>query len=294
MFDIHKKYNPYLSKLFSNKVILDLILNGHSKYIDQITIDSGIINHIKENYLIKDIFQIVYEYLQSTYRNEYVYKNIIVNKLLLGKHTLDSSFMLSELRVGNCKADIVILNGTSNVYEIKSDLDNLERLSDQIASYEMMFDMVHVIAAPHLIEKIRTNVGDNIGLMTLDNNDIKTIRDAQSDINKVFPEIIFDSLRKSEYTEIIKKIIGEIPQVPNSKLYKTCKEIFCQLEPNIAHNYMVEVLKKRGNTRSLRTFLEEVPDQFRAYALSSGLNKKEMLRFQEILNSRYSNSLIHK
>lgn len=47
--------------------------------------------------------------------------NVIANKILLGKHSLNTSHMLSEFRVGYNKADVVIINGTSSVYEIKSE-----------------------------------------------------------------------------------------------------------------------------------------------------------------------------
>ena len=42
---------------------------------------------------------------------------------------------LTELPVGDSKADFIMINGRGVVYEIKTDLDNLLRLENQIRDY---------------------------------------------------------------------------------------------------------------------------------------------------------------
>lgn len=94
--------------------------------------------------------------------------------------------MLTEFRTYNCKADAVVLNGTSNVCEIKSELDNLNRLNNQISAYTMVFDMVHLIASPSQIKKIDKSVDSSTGLMVLENDDIITLRNAASAKSSVY------------------------------------------------------------------------------------------------------------
>jgi hypothetical protein len=60
---------------------------------------------------------------RSGLRDKYVYKAALTQRVLMGKHSLRTACMLSEFRVGDRKADITILNGTTTVYEIKSDRD---------------------------------------------------------------------------------------------------------------------------------------------------------------------------
>jgi hypothetical protein len=72
-------------------------------------------------------------------RDEYVYKAALVQKILLGRHSLQTASMLNEFRVGGCKADLAILNGTATVYEVKSERDSLARLQRQIAAYTTVF-----------------------------------------------------------------------------------------------------------------------------------------------------------
>lgn len=71
---------------------------------------------------------------QTGLRNEYVYRSALTHNLLLGKHSLRTACMLNEFRIGSCKADLIILNGTGTVYEIKSERDSLSRLQNQITN----------------------------------------------------------------------------------------------------------------------------------------------------------------
>ena len=68
-----------------------------------------------------DFFDSIFYFLLKHYRNEYIYINIIVNKILLRKLFFKTSNVLIELKIGNNKADIIILTETSTVYEIKSE-----------------------------------------------------------------------------------------------------------------------------------------------------------------------------
>ena len=79
----------------------------------------------KRHHPLSNWFDFFYNLLFSSYRCEYVYKNAIATKLYLGgHHSLQHSLLTNELRIGQSRADVVILNGTSTVYEIKSEYDS--------------------------------------------------------------------------------------------------------------------------------------------------------------------------
>ncbi|MEH0018245.1 MAG: sce7726 family protein [Desulfobacter sp.] len=285
---ITEKFNQHLAKIFSRKIIMDLARNGESGYLNEILLNSGFVKFLGSDFKLIDIFDAVYKYLSKTYRNEYIYKNVIANKILLGRHSLNTSFMMTEFRVGSCKADVAIFNGTSNVYEIKTELDSLERLANQIAEYQKFFDKVQIITAPNQTNKISKSVGPSIGILELTpRNTIKTIQQAKSGKKRVSPETIFDSLRKSEYLSIIGKHYGPIPKVPNTQIYKECRAIFSKISPELAHDSMVTLLKQRGNSHGLKNFIESVPYSLKAIALNSCLKEKEAISFINKLNSSY-------
>jgi len=74
----------------------------------------------------------------------------------LRKHHCDSATLVVDelgLQHGKCRADIAVINGHLIGYEIKSDVDSLHRLNDQIDSYNAIFDRASaVVAACHLSE----------------------------------------------------------------------------------------------------------------------------------------------
>lgn len=93
------------------------------------------------------------------YRNEYYYKNTILNQLLIKKHDLYNTAALTELPIGNSKADFIMINGRGVVYEIKTDLDNLIRLEDQLKDYYKVFSYIYVVVGnkqlPHVKEFLK-------------------------------------------------------------------------------------------------------------------------------------------
>ncbi|MDH3973340.1 MAG: sce7726 family protein [Deltaproteobacteria bacterium] len=285
---LDSKYNPGLSRFFSPGVLNDLLRKGSSSLLDELAAYAGLNEAMAQKVTLGDLLQRVYKHLCLNYRSEYIYKNAIANKILLGKHSLNTSFMLTEFRVDDCKADAVVINGTSNVYEIKSEFDSMERLHRQIAAYEKAFDMVHVITAPSQIEKVQQHVPMHVGIITLnERHNISTIREAKSRKGLIEPGVVFDSLRKEEYTAVVKEHFGFIPAVPNTQIYKVCRELFCKLPPEAAHDGMVKALKKRGQCKALKEFIETSPECLRAYTLNSGLKDREFLPFKELLKIQY-------
>lgn len=284
---INSKYNSELSRFFSSSVLNELAQKGRSAFFNEMLVVSGLHEIIDENITMSDFLQIVYNHLFKNYRSEYIYKNAIANKILLGKHSLNTAFMFTEFRVADCKADTVVLNGTSNVYEIKSEFDSMDRLKRQIDAYSRVFDFIHVITSPSQTMKVASCIPKSVGIMSLTNrNTISTVREAESGRRFVKPDIIFDSLRKTEYTSIIKEQYGFIPDLPNTQIHKACRELFAKLTPETAHDCMVKVLKARGKCGRLKDFITDSPECLRAYSINPGLSIKETTHFREMLNTK--------
>jgi hypothetical protein len=276
-----------LGRAFSPLVLNGITKSGYSKYLGEVLTNSGIIELIDLDMTVEEFLEWLYDDMSYHYRNEYIYKNAIANKILLGKYSLNTSHMLTEFRVENCRADVVILNGTSNVYEIKSEYDSLDRIQTQVNSYTKMFDLVNVITSRSQIDKVGTGLADEIGLLELTNRyTISTVREAVSLKNRVRPEVIFDSLRKSEYLKIIKKQFGFVPDVPNTRIYGECRELFCGLAAEVAHDEMVRVLKMRGNREILKNIIFDIPRCLRAYVIDSSIDSKKAKKLEEMLGKK--------
>lgn len=274
-----------LARIFSASVVKELVSKGYSAIVNRILNESYFTLTLNPKMSLREFFEGLFALLFRSYRNEYIYKSAIANKILLGRHSLNTSFMLTEFRAADCKADAVILNGTSNAYEIKSEFDNLDRLKRQLSAYRLLFDHVHVITSPEQLQKVKQEVDESVGLMVLsDRQAISTIRNSQSMKQWTKPEMMFDSFRKHEYTQVIKKKFGRLPDVPNTRIYTECKALFCKLPPEAAHDAMVWILKQRGDSRTLREFVTIMPPSLKALSLSCKLSRKEQVALLNVLN----------
>ncbi len=287
------RYVPGLARLFSSNVIRELATKGFSPFACEMLSEYKLSEKLNPSMMLRDFYDALFTVLFRTYRNEYVYKNVIADKVLLGTHSLNSSFMLTEFRAGNCKADTVVLNGSSCVYEIKSAFDSMNRLERQINAYQKIFDHVNVITSEDQLEKVQRVAGESVGLMVLNKRyAISTVRRSASCKGQTDPSAIFDSLRKHEYMEVVEAQFGNAPEVPNTLIYKACKALFVKLGPEVAHDEMVRVLKKRGDCCRLKEFVTGVPDSLKAASLACKLSHREKSSFLNLLDDGIGNCLL--
>lgn len=282
-----------LSQVFSPVIIRELLKFGYSEKLFRILRDCNLEEYTK-NFNLTSLFEFSHEIMSKKYPNEYIYKNAIANKILLGKHNLNTSFMLTEFRANSSKVDCVVINGTLTVYEIKTELDNFNRLEKQIEDYKKVFEKIYVITAEKHLDKVDFLTKQGIGIMRLNKSGkISTIKEAESQFEYLNLGIIFDSLRQSEYTKIIQNIYGYTPNVPNTKIYLVCRELFCKIDKEIAYREVIKYLKQRGCNQSLKDFIKQVPKSLKARAIDDTLSAKERIKFLEILGCNVA-SLIKK
>lgn len=191
----------------------------------------------------------IYCELKNNYRNEYFYKNTLLNKLLLGVHSINTTTALTEVAIAKSKADFVLINGKAVVYEIKTELDNLERLSSQIDDYYKAFDHVAVVTFEKnlvQLQKVLDNIDKPVGIYVLrKNGKLGTVQKPQKYVEDLNKEIIFKLLRKNEYEKIIGRYYGYLPEVSQFKYYTACKQLFLQIPLEESYLNVLKILKKR-------------------------------------------------
>lgn len=261
-----------LAKIFNSNV-LNQIADGDRSYLNKVlrTFFDG-----DDSLDLRTIFDESFKILSQEYLNEYVYKNFIVNKILRGKHSLNTATMLSEFRVGRNKADCVILNGKSTCYEIKTDYDTLNRLDAQLASYAQLFDEVNVVCSYKHLEAVATQIPENVGIILL--SDMLTFREVRpaisrcSDINKT---LMMQSLRKDEYLELSRMLSGEKISAPNTQLFDKCLDVVNNFKDEEKINdCFIKILKKsRKNDEIL---ISSLPRSLSNAAVSYKFNKAQV------------------
>ncbi len=233
------------ANMFSTTKFDKLVENGDISYINSKVSKYGI-DSSKPVKTIGDYIEYAYNSLLKNYRNEYVYKNLIINKILLGRHSLNTTTILNEFKIGKSIADLVLLNGTSKVFEIKTELDSLYRCHSQISDYKKAFENIYLVTHITLVEKYINELESSIGIIALtENNTLRTIRESTQYTDELDSETMIKCLRKGEYTNIIKNYFGELPQTTAVKYFSACKERFAQIPVKILHDMMLVELKKR-------------------------------------------------
>lgn len=280
-----------INRVFSRKVIEDLINQGNSPIFDLVV--TRYIND-PETKTYGEIISEVYNYLGRSNRNEYYYMNTLLNKLLVGIHNVNTTTALSQVRICNHIADFVMINGEGKVYEIKSDLDNFERLNDQLFDYFKAFSKVSVLASEHERDHVERvldrlgDLGDSVGIYVLSEDD-KIFSKARSREPKEFNELldhrcIFTLLRKREYENILLSYFGEIPQVAPVFYFKECLRMFRQIPILNAQNLAFLELKKRN--KITKTNFEAIPNTLKSVVYFAHLANK-IPRINDLLQSQY-------
>jgi hypothetical protein len=292
--NIEKQYLAALmARLFSPSVIREFARQGKSSLFSRLIGELAPWGLYSSNMSVGELFDCAFGVLQKKdFRNEYVYKAAIAHKVLLGTHSLKSAVMINEFRVGSCKADTVILNGTSTVYEIKSERDSLSRLENQISSYQDVFAKVNVIVGRNHLNLVLSSVPTEAGVLLLnDRFQISTIREAMDSPGKTKPDSIFDSIRLDEAKKILKLYGFNIPNLPNTLISQALKKDFVKLSPEEAHHGMVKVLRATRSMTSLQNFVSNLPLSIQQAVLSANLRKQDQARVINAINTRVSDAL---
>ncbi|PKG40364.1 sce7726 family protein [Psychromonas sp. Urea-02u-13] len=236
------------------------------------------IEHFEElssSQCVADFYELAYSLLVRYYRNEYVVKNEIANKVLLGRLSMNTTSMLSELRTGSNIADCLLINGSSTCYEIKTEFDSLSRLNSQLNSYKQAYDKTYIVAHSTHLKKIDQvhKASPSFGIIELTKrNQLKKIEEAPQCDEFNF-EITFETLRKPEYLFIAKNLLGEIPNMPNTSIQDYCKQAYFSLSPDVANKTFKKTLRKfRANDHN---FINKLPKSLKNIGISYQLNRNE-------------------
>ena len=270
-----------LAGIFSARVLKELYTRGRSPALVRLLRESGLEIDDQSNQWIGGVFDQAFKQFQlRAHRHEYIYKAALTQRVLLGTHSLNTASMITEFRVGSCKADVVILNGTGTVYEIKSERDSLSRLSGQIEAYSQVFATVNVIVGENHLRGLEGALPSHVGIMVLgDRYRVSTMRPPVNDPSRTSPRAIFDAINQREAARILNDAGIDVPDVPNIQRFGVMRELFGQLDSAAAHCHMVKTLKKTRHLRPLRELLDQVPVSMYAATIGASLRRKD----QEIL-----------
>lgn len=275
--------NMILNRFFSKNTFSDLInYNRNTVYFTTI---KRYLNAVESEYN-KNLISEIYGIMTKKYRNEYFYKNTLFNKLLIVRHSLKTTTALSEVLINKSKADLVLINGKAVVYEIKTELDNLDRLDNQLNNYYKAFNNVCVVTCESNYDRIQSLLsGTTVGICILTNNNAISTRQAPVTNNsKLEYSTMFKILRKSEFENIILNFYHELPITNQVNYYSECFKMFQSIQMDKVYQCMLKELKKR-NVIEIDEYKSRVPYELRFLIYFSKYKRDDYLKLSKFLDN---------
>lgn len=268
-----------IAQLFTSQAITK-VADGDLSFLIKIASDFLIPKSYPMN--VAEVFELAFKDLSINYNNEYYFKNTLVERLLIEKHANKNVTILSEFRVGENKADFVIINGTSTCYEIKTKYDNLKRLPDQLLSYSKIFDKTYVVCDDVHVESVLSCIPDHIGVLQFTKR--RSLREIKKAIDNKVPldkDVLMNSLRKDEYQYIAESIVKMPMNSSNTNLYNDCLEIFRTADTEVLKSLFKKSIKKFRKLDS--AFIDTLPNSLLNSAVSYKLSKSRKANLLNML-----------
>ncbi|MFT9267295.1 sce7726 family protein [Oenococcus sp.] len=281
--DLDILLNNFFTRPSFRRIISENKLNQYHHLVSKINLD------VSDSSNNLNVIDSIYKYMGKKHRNEYFYKNDLLNKIVLGHHSINTSVALRELPISKSIADFIVINGVAKVYEIKTKLDNLDRLESQLQDYYKVFDLVYVVTdESHLSGVIEIGKGLPIGIYTLSEaNTLRTVREARSYQTLFDHEAMFKVLRKKEYETIIKNVYGELPRVSDFEYFRECFKWFSQIDLADCHDRLVKLLKARITIKKHKDAFLRVPVSLREIVYFSEYTESDYSRLHDFLESKF-------
>lgn len=260
-----------ITNLFSNKSLQILAEEGGIfKLKEYISIQPS-----EKSLTLGDVLEQAYRSLISNYRNEYVYKNAIAEKIVKGRHKLANIAFFTEFRVRRTIADVVLVNGHSSVYEIKTEFDSFARLKHQLQSYKQAFEYVNVVIPESKLDKLKKEIDENIGIIVLtEHYTLEKIRSSEIHTNLLQKDVVFDCLNKSEIFDIVLRHFGELPNAKPAFLRSECKKAFETLSKEVISLEFKNALKHRSVLASQKPILSKFPNSLLSLVCTSNFSEE--------------------
>lgn len=278
--------NLVLNRLFTQRVFQTLI------DLNENTIYETIVQRFIEETEAKnngELISEIYKYISKSYRNEYFYLNTLLNKLLLVKHSIHTTTALTQIPIGKSKADFIMINGKATVYEIKSELDNFERLETQLKDYFKAFNFVCVVTSEENYFKLYNLLYDTpVGICILTKHDTisrNLVKEPIENNSCLDHRTIFKVLHKGEYESIIKNYFGVLPSVSQVFYYDECLTWFKEIPIMEAYSMGLKELKKRN--RIVDSLFQDIPYELKSLVYFSSLSPKDYDDLNRFLREEY-------
>lgn len=195
---------------------------------------------------------------------EYVFKSCALERLLFGRHSPSTTAFYTEFRIGEARADVLLVNGRAHVYEIKTKYDDFTRLSAQLDEYYRAFTHVTLFVDEAHADLVAERIPEFTGISVLSRRySMRALRPATPSEERLDHGQVFRLLREREYTALLNAHGIEPQRIDPARRYLYCLEEFRRLDIEEVQTHMVAALKRRQATTRLAGIAGTLPSSLR-------------------------------
>lgn len=286
-------YIPAFAEFFSTKNLELLAWHGQSEVADAcaaLAQESGLIETPVPT--LAELADALFVGLARHCRVEYLFKSVALQRIVYGRHSPSTVGFFFEMAVGEARADIVVVNGRGRVIEIKTDRDDLSRLSDQTAEYSKCFGEVAVFVEAGQANQVSKVLPEYVGIVSMSSRRYMTWhRQPRESLRALEHESLFRLLRKREIAEVLSAAGRSVPDVRPGVWRDTHFASFSTLSLvdacRLAHN----ALKRRQDTACRAKACTGFPVSLWAAVFGSGVRGADWQRLRDLMPKPYVYSL---
>ncbi|MCX6799535.1 MAG: sce7726 family protein [Candidatus Falkowbacteria bacterium] len=174
-----------------------------------------------DNFSKHELHKLLNNILVQYYNGEEILKYKLAERHLKQRGVIGAF----EMKVNNSRVDFLAVNGVSTSYEIKSELDNLSKLSKQMADYMLAFEYNYLVVDEKHISKAKDLLPSSFGLWCYKNGKYRTLKKAKLN-KKIDPEMQLRLLTKKELITSYPEEQGRVKKILNSYRASTINDLF--------------------------------------------------------------------
>jgi hypothetical protein len=210
---------------------------------------------------VGDVFDTAFDQLIRQYPVEYVFKSCAMKRLLYGRYSPTTTAFYTEFNAGSSRADVLVVNGSAHVYEIKTKYDDFSRLSAQLDDYYRVFTRVTVFTDEAHADDAASVTPPYVGVAVLSRRySMGTLREASERTDGLSTVDIFRVLHTAEYLSVLAAHGMDFSDLAPRDRYRSSRDAFASLDAVLAHAAMVSAIKKRQPTLRLADLSRALPE----------------------------------
>ncbi|MEM5338827.1 sce7726 family protein [Paraburkholderia azotifigens] len=264
-----------LARMFARPIFSEIARTGHWRQPLSFLDNHGLVRKASRQPL-SALFDSAWHEIRRGYRNEFVYKTEIANRIIFGRHSPRTSCMHVELPVGRSIVDVAVFNGTATAYEIKTEFDTPRRLTTQTTDYLAAFDRVCLVTHPRCADNYMAITDPRVGILTLtERGSLCTLREPMGNRDNVQPSAVFSCLHKAEYVAAAESKLCATIEKPTAVIQAFCASVFSQFTPDEAHAIFVNALRNRKTDGATVRFVTSLPKSLRVLGYATPLSGRQ-------------------